>query len=191
MKRFLTYAALLACSAVHAGTGSLDALRAAFVRASTASYAPDRQLAERFIECSDSGRANDVLLLQLYMSVHLPAEEVRRLLGLIDEQGRWSDIDYADRTRGRWQPTLHLTRLYALAKLWADPGSECYRSQRLRDVLHAGIGLWLRIDPRCPNWWHNEIGVPKKLTAILLMLGDEATPEEIAGGLRILKRSQF
>ena len=39
MKRFLTYAALLACSAVHAGTGSLDALRAAFVRASTASYA--------------------------------------------------------------------------------------------------------------------------------------------------------
>ena len=45
MKRFLTYAALLACSAVHAGTGSLDALRAAFVRASTASYAPDRQLA--------------------------------------------------------------------------------------------------------------------------------------------------
>ena len=191
MKRFLTYAALLACSAVHAGTGSLDALRAAFVRASTASYAPDRQLAERFIECSDSGRANDVLLLQLYMSVHLPAEEVRRLLGLIDEQGRWNDIDYADRTRGRWQPTLHLTRLYALAKLWADPGSESYRSQRLRDVLHAGIGLWLRIDPRCPNWWHNEIGVPKKLTAILLMLGDEATPEEIAGGLRILKRSQF
>ena len=191
MKRFLTYAALLACSAVHAGTGSLDALRAAFVRASTASYAPDRQLAKRFIECSDSGRANDVLLLQLYMSVHLPAEEVRRLLGLIDEQGRWSDIDYADRTRGRWQPTLHLTRLYALAKLWADPGSESYRSQRLRDVLHAGIGLWLRIDPRCPNWWHNEIGVPKKLTAILLMLGDEATPEEIAGGLRILKRSQF
>ena len=87
MKRFLTYAALLACSAVHAGTGSLDALRAAFVRASTASYAPDRQLAERFIECSDNGRANDVLLLQLYMSVHLPAEEVRRLLGLIDEQG--------------------------------------------------------------------------------------------------------
>lgn len=132
-----------------------------------------------------------MLLLQLYMSVHLPAEEVRRLLGLIDEQGRWSDIDYADRTRGRWQPTLHLTRLYALAKLWADPGSESYRSQRLRDVLHAGIGLWLRIDPRCPNWWHNEIGVPKKLTAILLMLGDEATPEEIAGGLRILKRSQF
>ena len=191
MKRFLTYAALLACSAVHAGTGSLDALRTAFVRASTASYAPDRQFAERFIECSDSGRANDVLLLQLYMSVHLPAEEVRRLLGLIDEQGRWSDIDYADRTRGRWQPTLHLTRLYALAKLWADPGSESYRSQRLRDVLHAGIGLWLRIDPRCPNWWHNEIGVPKKLTAILLMLGDEATPEEIAGGLRILKRSQF
>ena len=63
--------------------------------------------------------------------------------------------------------------------------------QRPRDVLHAGIGLWLRIDPRCPNWWHNEIGVPKKLTAILLMLGDEATPEEIAGGLRILKRSQF
>ena len=186
---------LLSCLAVVAGgaayAGSLGPLREAFVRVAALSYASDDALARRFIAYSDYGRANDVLQLQLYTSVHLPGEEVERLLGLMDERGCWRDIDYTDQTRGRWQPTLHLTRLQALAKLWAAPDSEYVRDPRLCRALHAGIGCWLRLDPRCPNWWHNEIGVPKKLATVLLMLGDEASPDEVAGGVRILDRSPF
>ena len=103
--------------------GPLDRVRQAFVDVSVMSYAPDGEATERFVRYSDYGRANDVLLLQLYTSVHLPDGEVRRLLGLFDAGGFWSDIDYDDRTRGRWQPSLHLTRMYALAKLYADPAS--------------------------------------------------------------------
>ena len=186
---------LLSCLTVVVGgaayAGSLSPLRKAFVRVAALSYASDDDLARRFIAYSDYGRANDVLQLQLYTSVHLPGEEVERLLGLMDERGCWRDIDYTDQTRGRWQPTLHLTRLQALAKLWAAPDSEYVRDPRLCRALHAGIGCWLRLDPRCPNWWHNEIGVPKKLATVLLMLGDEASPDEVAGGVRILDRSPF
>ena len=103
--------------------GPLDRVRQAFVDVSVMSYAPDGETTERFVRYSDYGRANDVLLLQLYTSVHLPDAEVRRLLGLFDAGGFWTDIDYDDRTRGRWQPSLHLTRMYALAKLYSDPAS--------------------------------------------------------------------
>ena len=71
--------------------GPLDRVRDSFVRVSALSYAPDEEITDRFIRYSDYGRANDVLLLQLYMSVHLPDAEVRRLLGLFDAGGFWRD----------------------------------------------------------------------------------------------------
>ena len=60
--------------------GPLDRVRQAFVDVSVMSYAPDGEATERFVRYSDYGRANDVLLLQLYTSVHLPDGEVRRLM---------------------------------------------------------------------------------------------------------------
>lgn len=191
MKKLLLTLSAAILSLPFACAGPLDDLREAFTRASAASYAPNDTITRRFIKYSDHGRANDVLLLQLYMSVHLPEDEVQALLSSISPDGEWSDIDYTDQTRGRWMPTLHLTRLYALTKLYVDPSSSHYRDPRFHEVIHAGINYWLRLDPRCPNWWHNDIGVPKKLTTVLLMLGQEATPGEIEGCLRILKRSAF
>jgi len=155
------------------------------------SYAPDGEATERFVRYSDYGRANDVLLLQLYTSVHLPDGEVRRLLGLFDAGGFWSDIDYDDRTRGRWQPSLHLTRMYALAKLYADPASAWHGDGRIGGLLHKGLTYWYAKKPSSLNWWHGEIGVPKKLAAILLMIRGELSGPELEQGLRIIERSRF
>ena len=80
----------------------LEEVRKAFVEASVVSYAPDEDVTWKFIEYSDYGRANDVLLLQLYMAVHLPDSEVQRLLDAYDwENGCWTDIDYTAQDRGR------------------------------------------------------------------------------------------
>ena len=132
-----------------------------------------------------------MLLLQLYTSVHLPDGEVRRLLGLFDAGGFWSDIDYDDRTRGRWQPSLHLTRMYALAKLYADPASAWHGDGRIGGLLHKGLTYWYAKKPSSLNWWHGEIGVPKKLAAILLMIRGELSGPELEQGLRIIERSRF
>ena len=83
--RTVVLAALLLPTTLRAvAAGPLDRVRDSFVRVSALSYAPDEEITDRFIRYSDYGRANDVLLLQLYMSVHLPDAEVRRLLGLFD-----------------------------------------------------------------------------------------------------------
>ena len=68
--RTVVLAALLLPTTLRAvSAGPLDRVRDSFVRVSALSYAPDEEITDRFIRYSDYGRANDVLLLQLYMSV--------------------------------------------------------------------------------------------------------------------------
>ena len=170
----------------------LDNLRKSFVEASAATYAPNEEVTERFIRYSDNGRANDVLLLQLYMSVHLPDAEVENLLAEFDwEKKCWKDIDYADMNRGRWPSTLHITRMYSLAKIYKAGNARWKDSEQISRLLHLAMSWWYENMPKCPNWWHNDIGVPKKLTAVLLMIRDELSQEEISGGLKVLERSKF
>ncbi len=131
-----------------------------------------------------------MLLLQLYNAVHLPDAEVERLFSLYDGE-KWTDIKYDDQTRGRWNPTLHLTRLLSLTKLYVSPESGWYKDDRLHELIHSAIAYWYRTMPVCPNWWHNNIGVPKKMTTVLLMIYDELSREEIEGGLVLLEKSAF
>ncbi len=178
--------------ASNSSDSDLDEVRKAFVDATVASYALESDVVDEFIECSDYGKANDVLLMQLYMAVHLPDAEVKRLLDLFDfERGYWKDIDYASGERGRWPASLHVTRMYSLAKLYAAGPEQWKSSERLNTLLHKGMQYWFSTMPVCPNWWHNEIGVPKKMGAILLVLRDELSEAEINGGLRVLDRSTF
>ncbi|MGM9764572.1 MAG: polysaccharide lyase family 8 super-sandwich domain-containing protein [Candidatus Cryptobacteroides sp.] len=170
----------------------LDELRQAFVEAAADTCAPDGTVTENFIRYSDHGRANDVLLLQLYTSIHLPDAEVNALLDAFDFENRcWKDIDYTVMDRGRWPATLHVTRMQALAKLYVSEDSPWCHSPRLKELLHAAMAYWFENMPHNPNWWHNDIGVPKKMTTVLLMLRDELSPCELEGGLRVLERSKF
>ncbi len=183
---------LLLTSLVSLSATSLDGVRKAFVEASAASYAPSDELTERFIEYSSYGSANDVLLMQLYNNVHLPESEVGRLMEGFDwEEGNWKDLDYSAMDRGSWPSTRHVTRMYSLAKLYVSEGSKWHKSEKMGKLLHSSMGWWFRNMPVCPNWWHNDIGVPKKMTAVLIMLRDELSEAEIEGGLNVLKAAQF
>lgn len=182
----------LALSCAEAGASPLDGIRKAFVDAAACNYAPDDSVTARCIRYSEHGRANDVLLLQLYMSVHLPDGEIEGLIASFDaDAGCWTDIDYAAQDRGRWPATLHVTRMYALAKVYRAGNDRWRGSEEIATLLHKAMRWWFDRLPRCPNWWHNDIGVPKKMTSVLLMLRDELSQEEIAGGLKVLERSAF
>ncbi len=170
----------------------LDGVRKAFMEAITESYAPSEELTDRFIEYSSYGKANDVLLTQLYTSVLLPDKEVERLIEGFDKEKRgWKDIDYTAQDRGSWPSTLHVTRMQALAKIYKAQGSSWENSKEISELLHLAMGWWFDNMPVCPNWWHQEIGVPKKMAAVLVMLRDELSPEEIEGGLRVLEKAKF
>ena len=195
MKKYLLLlvaSLLIGVTCLSAKEDDMKKARETFLRLTEMNYAPNDEVTQTMIHLSGEGRANDVMLLQLYLAVHLPDAEVEKLLGLFDwEKGAWTDIDYASKIRARWYPSLHVTRMYALAKLYKAGSDKWKGSKQLQQLLHSGIKYWYDLMPVCPNWWHNEIGVPKKYAAILLMLRDELSAEELEGGLRVLEKAKF
>ena len=81
--------------------------------------------------------------MQLYLAVQLPQSEIERVVGLFDfDRRQWRDIDYTDMSRGGWDMTLHITRIYALAKTYEWPQSSFYKSPLLSELLHKAAGWW-------------------------------------------------
>ena len=170
----------------------LEAVRASFRQATLIDHARSDAERQQFIAYSNHGEAAiDVLLMQLYLAVRLPEEEVAHVLSLFRDDGTWSDVDYADFSRGGWKQTLHITRILALAKAYVNPEHPYYQNPELSRVLHAAIAWWTANKPVNPNWWHGEIGVPKKLAEALLLLRDELTPAEIAAARPVLDKAKF
>lgn len=179
------------CSALPLRGGDLDNVLRSFQEAYCSTYSRDAETTDRFIRYSGYGEnAIDVLLMQLYFSVILPEKEVDRVLSLFDGSV-WKDIDYTDKSRGGWEPTLHVTRILALAKAYMAPDSPCRGREDVGKAVHSAMKWWFDTMPVCPNWWHNDIGVPKKMTAALLLMKDELSDYEIDGGLRVLEKSGF
>ncbi len=170
----------------------LDAVRKAFVEKTIENYAYSESEQEDYLLFSELGRANDLILLQLYMYGHLPSDEVDRLIANFNfETGAWNDIDYTTKDRGSWHATLHVTRMLALTKLYCYSSSQWYKDERLHDIIQKSITYWGKLMPKCPNWWHNDIGVPKKMISSMLCIREELTQEEVAVGLKVLERSAF
>lgn len=188
---FVLTLCLLAATSHDAAAGDLDDARGSFREAALVSYAPDDASAARFIACSGRG-ANliDVLLTQLYRSVRLPEEEVRRVMDLFDGEV-WTDINYQDKSRGGWTTGLHVTRIHALAKSYAAPDSPFYKDPALGGVIHSAMRWWFANQPICPNWWHNDIGVPRNMLSAMLLIRDELDEEEYSGALKVSATSGF
>ena len=138
---FVLTLCLLAAPSLDVAADSLDDARRSFKETALVSYAPDDDAAARFIACSGRG-ANliDVLLTQLYRSVRLPEDEVRRVMDLFDGE-TWTDIDYQDKSRGGWSTGLHVTRIHALAKSYSAPDSPFYKDPDLGRIIHSAMQI--------------------------------------------------
>ena len=146
------------------------------------------------------------------------AEAVNTLVSTLSPMGTWPDIRYNDIANGSWSPTEHLSRVQRMALSYALPtGSDGdgtpnpnFHSAPLREALLRAFDGWFTVlppgtlpapahpgnafkdtltTPTSRNWWHNEIGVPLKMSAILLLLPGEITGERRERGLQILARS--
>ncbi len=63
-----------------------------------------------------------------------------------------------------WAAAVHWDRAVAIAAtLRCACGPATSSAAALTRALHAAYALWAAKDPRNPNWWWNEIGVPDKV----------------------------
>lgn len=116
-------------------------------------------------------------------------EHVRGWMKSLSADGTWPDVNYADATLSAWRTFEHMTRLKKMALAYTAPEGALRGDPALSAAIHSALGHWLKKDYTNPNWWHKEIGVPATLSAILLLIDSELTPQERSSGLRIISRA--
>lgn len=119
-----------------------------------------------------------------------PAENAGQLVATLNSNGQWNDIDYQSKERGNWRPLSHMKRMRDLALAWASQRSAYYQQPAVLQTISKALGHWLQQRYQCPNWWHNEIGVPQQMRDILVLLPSGFTEPERKGALEVLAQYQ-
>ncbi|MHB1034809.1 MAG: polysaccharide lyase 8 family protein [Pirellulales bacterium] len=119
------------------------------------------------------------------------AGRARRLVRALQPDGLWPDVDYTDRDPASWKPSAHARNLVTLAKAYRAPGQDLAGNAELLAKIRTAFDAWVRLDPRCPNWWYNEIGVPMMIGDFAILMGDDLSAPQRAAAVEILKRSKW
>lgn len=78
----------------------------------------------------------------------------------------FDDIDYASTRAASWPVMSHLSRLSSMATL----GRAGVNESTLAPMVDCGLDWWLRVKPRCSNWYDQEISGPNNIGTIMLLL---------------------
>lgn len=93
--------------------------------------------------------------------------------------GSWPDVDYASKDRSSWPTADHVERIVVMTKALRDPSASPTQRESLARAVHGALAYWRQHDYKCPNWFHNRIGLPRKLCEIALVLDEQHQPEEL------------
>ncbi|RKR80387.1 chondroitin AC lyase [Mucilaginibacter gracilis] len=88
----------------------------------------------------------------------------------LKSDGTWADINYRDTALAIWSPAAHLNRVYELALAYAQTKGVYSRNETLHVAIVKALQAWNQLDPKCKNWWFNEINCPQTLGQIMLLL---------------------
>ena len=117
------------------------------------------------------------------------ATTVQTDLAALSAAGRWSDINYADRSITNWSLRDHLNRMVRMARAYTDPASSLVGSAGLRDGILKAYDAFVSLDPRSDNWYFNEIATPQLLAQTILLVEPQLGATRVTSGLGIVTRS--
>jgi len=144
-----------------------------------------------------TSRENDLSIirsrLQSLLSDNPPSRQtINRFLASMKSNGSWDHINYKSLRISSWPPQRHLTQyVYPMAKAYTNPGHPLYHNPKLRDALHHSLNFWLDHNFTSRNWWYNDIGIPKTLCEIMIMLYDEISMKQLLKALNQMRGSEI
>jgi len=108
--------------------------------------------------------------------------EAERLYALLKESEipgtyMWEDVNYADRDKAIWLTSNHLN--YILTILSGFGEERILNDKKYVEKIEGAINYWLEHDFINPNWWCNEVYVPRALANICLMMYPVINPDII------------
>lgn len=122
--------------------------------------------------------ALSLLRERLAAEYQLPRQDgqAEKWIASLQPEGRWPDIDYADKNVSQWKPLQHLDRLLSILGPCTAPDLSDTGRQACGEILERGVKRWVMDPPQSNNWWNNSIGAPLKLARILVLGGDYLKP---------------
>ncbi|MBZ4187589.1 polysaccharide lyase family 8 super-sandwich domain-containing protein [Niabella beijingensis] len=124
----------------------------------------------------------------LFQTSVLPVTHTGSWIRTLQPDGRWPDIDYNDKEPAAWKVPDHLKRIRDMALCWAAPGSPDRNSTRLLIAMEKALDHWLLKRYQSTNWWHNEIGIPRYMRDIIILLRNQLDPQRMKAALEVLNQ---
>jgi len=91
--------------------------------------------------------------------------------------GRWSDIDYADKSGTNWDPVNHLTRVKFMSKSYCEQTDKSSSlSVSLLAGIEKGLNVWFTGGFTSVNWWYQDIGQQLEIGPILALMKNYLQP---------------
>lgn len=125
------------------------------------------------------------------LDLEIDEENIGLLLGTLTDDGQWPGIDYTSNIRGSWPTRDHLRNLSDITIAYQTKGSKYYHKNEVSKKVHLALNHWLENDFMNPNWWHPDIGTPKMIAPIMVLMEAELTEEQMEMGYVILERSKM
>lgn len=140
------------------------------------------------------------LIRERYVASVLPTgpNQIRKLKELgkqyaetLGPDGSWSDVDYQSETRSNWSAAEHLNRTRVMAMAAAFDRKAGHPDSALDAIVLLALGNWTLHDYQNPNWWWNQIGVPRLAGETAFLMQPQLSREQLSKVVEIMKRSDW
>ena len=156
------------------------------------SYADSQEpLWKDLIQMEPEAVVSDQVIVELMQRYPYDVPRIEQYLSKQKSDGSWEDIDYQDKKRSGWEPKKHAERVLELSKLFHSPSTKYYHSEKVLQSIHSALAYWFTNKPVCPNWWYNQIGVPKTFGEAFVLLEDQLSPKEKVGAIEVMDHAKF
>ena len=90
----------------------------------------------------------------------------------LNDDGSWPGIDYEDVSRTGFEHSRHLFNMLVMGRSFRQKNSSYYQNEALKSAILNALNFWLTYDFICENWWWNQIGTPRALTDLALLMDE-------------------
>lgn len=135
--------------------------------------------ADKTVDQTQENKTDDLKIIKAKLRKTLLSKVNSKTTPPLGKDDLWSTINYKDQNRGYWRTMTHLNYARALA---SDP--------KRHDEAIRALTAWQKMDPKNPNWWWMEIGIPQTVCEAMILLGDDLPDHLLESYRPILARAK-
>jgi len=106
----------------------------------------------------------------------------------LTENNNWDDIDYKGQRKTSWAVTGHLDRIIAMLRALKVYTYTTEEAENIQSSIERAIDHWLAHRYQSPNWYQNEITVPKGMRDIAVLMGSSLSGNRREGVLEVMNQ---